>query len=108
MKRDMELVYRILCFVEANGNSRYKGAVPIEGYERDAIVHHLQLLAASGFVQLGQETLSSMGALLLTWKGYDYVEHLRATRQAAPATTSRPAISQQPVTQQAAQTPTGV
>lgn len=94
MKRDMELVYRILCFVEANGNSRYKGAVPIEGYERDAIVHHLQLLAASGFVQLGQETLSSMGNLLLTWKGYDYVEHLRSARQAQRQDTSLPRAGQ--------------
>lgn len=80
MRRDMELVYRVMLFVEEHGTRRFKGTIPIEGYERDSIVFHLQLLADSGFVQLGQDTLTNIGPLLLTWKGYDYLEQLRKAK----------------------------
>ncbi|MDA8745689.1 DUF2513 domain-containing protein [Rubripirellula amarantea] len=81
MRRDMKLVRLVLEFVEQHGSGRFKGKVPIEGYERDAIIYHLQLLADSGYVNLGQETLLNMGPLLLTWKGCDYLDELRRGEQ---------------------------
>ncbi len=81
MKRDMNLVKKILEFVEHRGSGRFKGSIPIEGYERDAIIYHLQLLAHAGFVQLGQDTLTNMGPLLLTWKGCDYLDELRGEKK---------------------------
>ncbi len=77
MKRDFKLVQKVLEYVEANGTRRFKGAVMIEGYERDAVIFHLQLLADAGFVLLGQETLTNTGPLVLTWKGYDYLDQFR-------------------------------
>ena len=77
MKRDMKLVRLVMEFVEEHGSMRFKGKIPIEGYERDEITFHLQILASAGYVMLGQETLTNMGPLMLTWKGYDYIDELR-------------------------------
>ena len=78
MRRDMVLVYKVLEFVEAKGSRLFKGSIQIEGYERDEIVHHLYLVAEAGFVELGKETLADKGPLVLTWKGYDYLDAIRA------------------------------
>ncbi|TWU47793.1 DUF2513 domain-containing protein [Rubripirellula reticaptiva] len=78
MKRDMVLVYKLLLFVESKGHRMFKGTIPIEGYERDAVVDHVYLLADAGFVELGSQTLADKGPLVLTWKGCDYLEQLRA------------------------------
>jgi hypothetical protein len=77
MKRDMVLVRKVLEFVEEFGSRIFKGAIKIEGYDRDAIIYHLQLLVTGDFVQLGSETLTNMGILVLTWKGCDYLDQLR-------------------------------
>jgi hypothetical protein len=78
MRRDFELVRKLLLFVEEKGSRLFKGSIPIEGYERNAIVHHLYLLADGGFIELGQETLADKGPLTLTWKGCDYLDAMRA------------------------------
>lgn len=77
MRRDMVLARRILEFVEEKGSRLFKGKIPIEGYERDAVIQHLYLLVDGGFVELGPETLVNKGPLVLTWKGCDYLDHLR-------------------------------
>ena len=78
MKRDPILVRKVLLFVEEHGSRLFKGAVGIEGYERDAVVDHLYLLAGAGFVELTRESLETKGPLVLTWKGCDYLDELRA------------------------------
>lgn len=78
MKRDMVLVRKLLDFVEAKGARLFKGSIQIEGYEREQITLHIFLLADAGFVELGQDTLTDKGPLVLTWKGCDYLEALRA------------------------------
>ena len=85
MKRDMELVRRLLFFVEERGSRLFKGSIPIEGYDRNAVVHHLYLLVDAGFVELGQDTLADKGPLVLTWKGYDYVDQIRSQSTGAPS-----------------------
>ncbi|MEL7267790.1 MAG: DUF2513 domain-containing protein, partial [Planctomycetota bacterium] len=69
MKRNFTLARKVLEFVEERGSRRYKGPVPIEGYERDEVIYHLELLADAGYVNLGPETLTHKGVLVLTWKG---------------------------------------
>jgi len=87
MKRDMVLVRKVLEFIEEKGSRLFKGSIGIEGYERATVVHHIYLLADAGFVELAQETLTDKGPLVLTWKGCDYIDHLRAKeRQSANAT----------------------
>ena len=83
MRRDMELVRRLLFFVEERGSRLFKGNISIEGYERPAIIHHLYLLVDAGYVELGRDTLADKGPLVLTWKGCNYVDELRG-RQARP------------------------
>ncbi len=78
MKRDPILVKQLLLFIEEKGSRMFKGAPRIEGYERDAIVDHLYLLVSGGFVELSGETLANRGTLVLTWKGCDYLDELRA------------------------------
>jgi hypothetical protein len=78
MKRDFNLVHKLLLFVEERGSRLFKGTIPIEGYERDAVIHHLYLIVDAGFVELGEETIANRGPLVLTWKGYDYLDELRA------------------------------
>ncbi len=80
MKRDPILVRKLLLFVEERGSRLFKGAIPIEGYDRDAVIHHLYLLVDAGFIELGQETMATKGPLVLTWKGCDYLDELRAQR----------------------------
>ncbi|KAA5539620.1 DUF2513 domain-containing protein [Roseiconus nitratireducens] len=77
MRRDFVLIRKLLLFVEERGSRLYRGSIPIEGYERDAVVTHLYLLADGGFIELGQETLSDRGPLVLTWKGCDYLDKIR-------------------------------
>ena len=83
MKRDMVLVRKLLDFVEENGSRLFKGSIQIEGYERNAITLHVYLLADAGFIELGQDTLSDKGPLVLTWKGCDYLDALRAKERQA-------------------------
>jgi hypothetical protein len=78
MKRDPVLVRKILLFVEEHGSRMFKGKIGIEGYERDEVVDHLYLLSSGGFIELGRETLADKGPLVLTWKGCDYLDALRA------------------------------
>jgi DNA-binding transcriptional ArsR family regulator len=80
MKRDPILVRKLLSFVEEKGSRMFKGAVIIDGYERDAVVHHLYLLADAGLIELGSNTLGDKGPLVLTWKGCDYVDQQRAAK----------------------------
>ena len=88
MKRDHVLVYKLLCFVEEKGHRLFKGSIPIEGYERDEVISHLYLVADAGFVELGQETLANKGPLVLTWKGCDYLDALRAKMDKKPSPNS--------------------
>ncbi len=81
MKRDFVLISKLLLFIEEKGSRLFKGSIPIEGYDRNAVIHHLYLLVDAGFVELGQDTLADKGPLVLTWKGYDYLDQIRSKTQ---------------------------
>ena len=81
MKRDMNLVHKLLLFVQDKGSRLFSGPIQIEGYERDQVIHHLYLVVDAGFVELGAETIANRGPLVLTWKGYDYLEELERKRR---------------------------
>ncbi len=81
MKRDFNLIHKLLLFIETKGSRRFKGAIGIEGYERDAVVEHLYLMADGGLIELGSQTLADKGPLVLTWKGCDYLDELRAAHK---------------------------
>ena len=103
MRRDLELAYKLLEFVEENGSRIFKGAVSIEGYERDMVVDHLYLLADGGYITLGQETLADRGQLVMTWKGCDYLDEIRAKQEKPNA--KQPAPTKQPAAKPVGQKP---
>lgn len=80
MRRDLVLVKKLLLFIEEHGSRMYKGKIAVEGYERDEVVEHLYLLASGGFIELGRETIADKGPLVLTWKGCDYLDQIRARK----------------------------
>lgn len=83
MKRDHVLVRKLMDFVAEKGARLFKGAIQIPGYERENVVLHLFLLSDAGFIELGQDTLADKGPLVLTWKGCDYLDELKARDRAA-------------------------
>ena len=101
MQRDLELAHKVLYFVEEHGKRIFKGSIIIEGYERDAVVDHLYLLTDGGYINMAQETLADKGTLVLTWKGCDYLDELRA-KEAMEAKAAKP----QRIGQRPAQRPT--
>ena len=73
MKRDMDLIAKILAEVEkfpAHG-----GHVSADGYPDEAVEYHLVLLAASGYIRHG----SKRHVEGLTWKGHDLCDELNKT-----------------------------
>jgi hypothetical protein len=73
MKRDMELVAKILAEIEKFPASG--GHVYVEGYSDEAIEYHLSLLGMSGYVRY----VSKRHVEGLTWKGHDLCEELNKT-----------------------------
>lgn len=82
MKRDMDLVRKILFFVE---NEYVPGAdvisVEIDGFDNDMIYEHCKLIYQAGLVQkfTDTSTMSGRGCLTgnLSNEGYDYLDKIR-------------------------------
>ena len=76
MKRDMELIAKILAEIEKLPASG--GHVYVEGYSDEAIEYHLSLLAASSYIRY----VSKRHVEGLTWKGHDLCEELNKVSMA--------------------------
>ena len=83
MKRDMELVRKILFSIE----EQYKGdliyCLTIDGYERVMVAEHCRMLFESGFLD-EYKPIGADGAPVIaffvgnmTWAGYDLLEKIR-------------------------------
>ena len=68
MKRDMDLIAKILAEVESF--PAYGGHVSADGYPDEVVEYHLVLLAASGYIRHA----SKRHVEGLTWKGHDLCE----------------------------------
>lgn len=80
MKRDMELIRKILITLEESEQTQ--GWVPLkfEGYSDDQISYQVKILAEQGII--GATDCSNMNnfaweAKGLTWDGHDYIEAIR-------------------------------
>ena len=76
MKRDMELVKRILKYVEKNPlpQTGFFADIEIAGFSDETIQYHIRLCADANFVRINQT-----GHIIeLTWAGQDELERLRA------------------------------
>jgi hypothetical protein len=84
MKRDMELIKKILLAVEEK-NTFYEpfssSEFGIQGYEDAELVYHLKLAHEAGLIEImGNKPVQTMGATpqyfvkSLTWEGHEFLE----------------------------------
>jgi len=80
MKRDMDLVRKILLNIESQESQRYQGDVEIEGYSKEVVNYHLLLLVEAGLIT-AVDASSQAGFYFipdrLTWEGHEFIEAAR-------------------------------
>ena len=76
MQRDIELIKRVLKYVEKkdNGDGRFLLHPEIEGCTPEQVAGHVLLCGEAGYVQLNRDGF----ALRLTWNGHDKLDQLRS------------------------------
>lgn len=96
MKRDMDLIRKILLDLEQSDIARYK-QMELEGYDGSAIGYHCYLLAQAGLIEASDASSNShllphFIPLYLTWDGHEFLNGVKdpsawekVKRTAAPA-----------------------
>lgn len=82
MKRDMDLIRKILIKIEDSKEYPIRENIKIEGYEDDSINFHLILLGEAGLVEVDSKELSDGTTVIvevsrLTWEGYEFIDSSR-------------------------------
>lgn len=85
MKRDMELIRKILFFLEERPVHKAETEISIEGYERDIIEYHMLLLAQAGLVDF-ESSKTKNGRIIrayvlgLNWAGHEFLDAIRTEK----------------------------
>lgn len=82
MKRDMDLVRKILLKIEEEYISTAIYNLHIEGYDIATVAYHCKILHEAGLVsdygaQYGSDEIYVFGVGALTWEGNDYLDKIR-------------------------------
>ena len=83
MKRDFELIRKLLFFFEAREKSEYIESPDINGNESTCIKYHCRLLYDAGFLRCEPITSSTSDRVIrvlgfeLTWDGHEFLEKIR-------------------------------
>jgi hypothetical protein len=83
MKRDFELVRRLLAYFEEKSGPEHVEVPSIEGYDELTIKYHLVLLYDAGFLRCEPVTSSSSDRVIyvlpfeLTWDGHEFLAKIR-------------------------------
>lgn len=82
MKRDMDLVRKILLEIENQYISTAIYNLKIEGYDMATVAYHCKILHEAGLIsdygaQYADNTIFSFGVGSLTWEGNDYLDKIR-------------------------------
>jgi hypothetical protein len=83
MKRDMELIRKILFFLDERPFLKAELDLPIEGYERDIVRYHILLLAQAGLIDFEPEETKT-GRIIrahvigLNWAGHEFLDSVRS------------------------------
>jgi hypothetical protein len=84
MKRDMDLVRKIVFALEEHSNGFSPGEIEFEGYTHEQVGHHIYLMIQAGLVEgLENSDGESNGipqaeASCLTWGGHDFADDARS------------------------------
>jgi DNA-binding transcriptional ArsR family regulator len=80
MKRDMELIRKILVSMEAHAKTMGFVALQFDGYSDDEVSYHIKLLADHGLIE-ATDCSTQYGfcwrARRLRWEGHDLIEAIR-------------------------------
>lgn len=82
MKRDMDLIRKLLLAVEANEHAAAPQKIEIDGYTAEAIGYHAFLLGEAGLADVVSSTHHQRESpeariLHLTWAGHDFLDTAR-------------------------------
>jgi len=82
MKRDMDLVRKILLALEAHEHGNAPSELNIAGYSEEQIYYHVSLMNEAGLVhavEAGNTTILSPQAIpmSLSWEGHEFLEAAR-------------------------------
>ncbi len=81
MKRDMDLIRKMLLTLEASETGRLDHQLSIDGYEQDIVDYHAYLLNGSGLcegVDMSKFGSDPRGRIIrLTWAGHEFLDVAR-------------------------------
>ena len=82
MKRDMELIRKILFAIEERYEDTALYNLQIDGYSMAEVAFHCKLLHEAGFVsdygaQYGDDRICMFGVGALTWDGCEFLDKIR-------------------------------
>lgn len=82
MKRDMELIRKILFKIEQEVDNLAVYDLEIEGYSMNQVAYHCSILSEGGYIldydgEYGSDELNCFGISRLTWKGHDFLDNIR-------------------------------
>ncbi|MCZ6653911.1 MAG: DUF2513 domain-containing protein [Planctomycetota bacterium] len=82
MKRDMDLVRKILLAIEGHDHSRAPKQIKLKGYADEQIQFHVWLMGRAGLLDVSEvsHSLSTSHRAIprnITWEGYEFLELAR-------------------------------
>lgn len=82
MKRDMELIRKILFKIEDTVDNVGKTNLQIEGYTKDQVAYHCSILYEGGYIhackiQYVSNEIYSFSVGRLTWEGHEFLDKIR-------------------------------
>ncbi len=82
MKRDMDLVRKIVLAIEAREDTEPTFELPVEGYDRAVVRYHLILMLEGGLIEgsytrLFEADLSPIVVSRLSWEGCEFADAAR-------------------------------
>lgn len=81
MKRDMDLVRKLMIVIEDRCVPGALTPISVEGYSEDQIDYHIDLLKEVGFVDgsffIKAQSREFLGNCHMTWAGHDFLDAIR-------------------------------
>ncbi len=85
MKRDIDLLRKLLIFLEEKPNDKIVEDLELEGFSKDEVQHHFILLDQAGLIRCERlvskttdDRVIRVYPFSLTWQGYEFLEASRS------------------------------
>jgi hypothetical protein len=84
MKRDLELIRKLLLFFEGKNSTELVELPPIEGYDKTTLKTHLVLMFEAGLLRCEPVRSSTSDRVIyvlpfeLTWNGHEFLDKVRS------------------------------